>query len=101
MPNEEFFSNAFIDILRESCPEQLYYQLCQVPIVYSTLLDNLAMIDESKKEGEEWMHIGKFKRLEQTIKLLSLQLGNFNPFLLENSLNQIFKLHSRYVHIIL
>ena len=92
---EDFFANAFTDILREMCPELLYYQLCQVPIVYSTLLDNLAMIDESKREGNEWLHIGKFKHLEQTIKLLSLQLGKFSPFLLDNSLNQIFKLHSR------
>ncbi|KAI6652607.1 hypothetical protein LOD99_4392 [Oopsacas minuta] len=94
--NEKFFENAFTDILKESCPELLYYQLLQVPVVYKTLLDNLEMMRESKVEGKEWMHIGKLKHLEQTIKLLTLQMGKFNSFLLENSLNQIFKLHSRH-----
>ena len=73
--------------------ELLYYQVLQV--VYRTLLENLELIRESKREGKEWMHIGKLKHLEQTIKLLTLQLGKFNSFLLEDSLNQVFKLHSR------
>ena len=95
MSNEKFFGNAFTDILRSNCPELLYYQVLQVPVVYRTLLENLELIRESKREGKEWMHIGKLKHLEQTIKLLTLQLGKFNSFLLEDSLNQVFKLHSR------
>ena len=92
---ENYFLDTFTDILRDSCPELLYSQLCQIPIVYKTLLENLEMIRESRREGREWMHIGKLKHLEQTFKLMTLQLGRFNSFIIDNSLNQIFKLHSR------
>lgn len=93
---EDYFNKEVGEVIRGCCPEKLYFNICQIPIVFETLILEIKKMKKFDQLSNCWLSdAGKLQTLQQTICLLSNQLGHFLPYSIEMILDILFRCSKR------